>query len=62
MPVTLLLVLIAMAHQGHVLKTADLLQQTESESLAMVFNDAIAFIDTSKFPKLAPILATELTP
>src|SRR5271166_716521 len=58
----LLLVLIAVAHQGHVLRPAKPLRQTQRKLLAMVFNDAIALVDLSDLPKLLSITATELTP
>jgi hypothetical protein len=49
MPVAMLLILIAVAHQSHVHRPAQLLQQSQRELLAVIFDVAIARVDAGGF-------------
>jgi hypothetical protein len=55
MPVTPLLILIAVAHQGHILRPTQFLQQPQREFLTMVLGVAIALVDAAAFLELLPI-------
>jgi hypothetical protein len=62
MSVALLLVVVAVTHQGYVPRSAKLLQETQRKFLPMILNDTIALVDASGFAEFLSIIAAELSP
>jgi hypothetical protein len=62
MPVALLLILGAVAHQRHPAPSGELLHQAQRKLLAMVLNGSAALVDRAIKEKLLSILPRELRP
>jgi hypothetical protein len=63
MPIAILLILIAMAHQRDVAATSQLLEQSQGELLAVILDPLVGSIETNAAVKeLTPILAPQNLP